>query len=98
MAGFKLYKSYSFKDKDPVIDEVRTIVQDSGASYQQIEEASGVSKSCLYNWFHGATRRPSYAAVAAVAGALGYDFVMAQRRGKVVKFEPRSRNKVRRSA
>jgi hypothetical protein len=40
MKGFT-YKSYSFVDKDPIIDEVRTIVQASGVSYRQIEEESG---------------------------------------------------------
>jgi hypothetical protein len=94
MAAFRLYKSYSFKDKDPVIDQLRTIVADSGASYKQINEASDVSVSCLRNWFHGATRRPSHAAVAAVASALGYDVTFARRKGaKVIKFEPRRKKR-----
>ena len=98
MTAFRPYKSYNFKDKDPIIDHLRTIVADSGATYQQISEASGVSTSCLYAWFHGATRRPSYAAVAAAAGALGYEFVTQKRGGKVIKFEPRSRNRIRKQA
>ena len=90
MTAFKPYKSYNFRDKDPVIDELRTVVQDSGASYTQINEESGVSTSCLYQWFHGATRRPSHAAVAAVASALGYEFTLAKRKGaKIIRFEPR---------
>ena len=31
------YKSYSFTDKDPIIDTVRTVIEDSGASYRWIE-------------------------------------------------------------
>jgi hypothetical protein len=77
----KPYKSYNFRDKDPVIDRLRTIVADEGASYLQIHEASGVSLSTMYNWFSGPTRRPTHAAVAAVAGALGYDFTLV-RHGK----------------
>lgn len=68
------YKTYSFKDKDPVVDELRTIVQDSKASYTKIHEMSGVSTTTLYNWFDGPTKRPQYATVMAVARALGYDY------------------------
>jgi hypothetical protein len=28
----------------------------------------------MKNWFHGTTRRPQFASIAAVAAALGYDF------------------------
>jgi transcriptional regulator with XRE-family HTH domain len=71
MKGFT-YKSYSFTDKDPIIDEIRTVVQDSGVSYRQIEEESGVTGSTLHAWFHGKTRRPQAATLNAVARALGY--------------------------
>jgi len=70
--SLSLYKSYSFKDKDPVIDATRTLVQDSGQSYAQVSAASGVSVSTLYNWFEGTTRRPQYATVMAVVHSLGY--------------------------
>lgn len=84
--SFKLYKSYSFKDKDPIIDKLRTIVQDSGESYQDIHEASDVAVSTLYGWFDGATRRPTHATVAAVAGALGYEMQFVKRSGaKVIR-------------
>jgi hypothetical protein len=70
------------------------MIADSGASYKQINEASDVSVSCLRNWFHGATRRPSYAAVAAVASALGYEASWSRRKGaKVIKFEPRQKKR-----
>ena len=71
--GLALYKSYSFKDKDPVIDEVRTLVADSDRTYQQVHEASGVSVTTLYNWFEGTTKKPQYATVMAVVRALGYE-------------------------
>lgn len=71
MAGFT-YKSYSFIDKDPIIDEVRTMVNDSGANYKWIEDHSGVTSSTLHAWFNGKTKKPQAATLNAVARALGY--------------------------
>jgi hypothetical protein len=72
MAKGFTYKSYSFVDKDPIIDEVRTIVQLSGATYKKIEEDSGVTSKTLRDWFDGQTRKPQAATLNAVARALGY--------------------------
>ena len=66
-----LYTSYLFRDKDPVIDVMRGVVEDANMSYQDVRDESGVSKSTIRNWFHGKTRRPQFATVAAVAGACG---------------------------
>jgi transcriptional regulator with XRE-family HTH domain len=66
------YKSYNFVEKDPIIDELRTVVQGSGATYKQIHEDSGVSTQTLANWFSGDTRRPQAASLNAVARALGH--------------------------
>lgn len=74
--GFLTYKSYVFKEKDPVIDMMRTQVQDSGKSYQNLSDASGVSKSSMQGWFHGKVRRPQFATCAAVMGALGKQFIL----------------------
>lgn len=71
MASFT-YKSYNFVDKDPLIDEIRTIYEDSGANYDYIHETSGVATSTLTNWFNGQTRRPQAATVNAVLRCLGY--------------------------
>lgn len=70
-SSIKTYKTYVFQDKDPVIDELRTIVQDHNVAYAQISEGSGVSVTCLRNWFHGATRRPQSASVEAVGRFFG---------------------------
>jgi hypothetical protein len=64
------YKSYSFVDKDPIIDEVRTVVGQT--TYKQIEEDSGVTSSTLRAWFSGTTRRPQAATINAVLRCLGY--------------------------
>ena len=76
----RLYRSYNFIDKDPVIDRVRTIVQREGLKYKDIERLSTVKAQTLTSWFEGDTKRPQYAAIAAVTGALGYktDFVKAK--------------------
>lgn len=66
------YKSYNFIDKDPIIDEIRTVYQDSGANYRWISEHSGVATGTLNNWFSGETKRPQAATINAVLRSLGY--------------------------
>jgi signal recognition particle subunit SEC65 len=66
------YKSYNFVDKDPMIDEIRTIVEKSGASYKWVNEESGVSTQTIAKWFDGSTRRPQAATMNAVLRSLGY--------------------------
>jgi transcriptional regulator with XRE-family HTH domain len=78
------YLSYNFRDKDPVVDQLRTLLQDENASYKEVHELSGVSVSTLYNWFEGPTRRPQYATVMAVARSLGYDYKLVKV-GKVAR-------------
>lgn len=83
MATLQLYKTYSFKNKDPAIDRLRTIVDDEGESYKKIEEKSGVSTTTLYNWFKGATRRPQFATLSAVAGVFGYGYDLVPLHGRM---------------
>ena len=71
MPGFT-YKSYSFVDKDPIIDEIRTIVQQHGATYKDIHEHSGVSPGTLTAWFAGATKKPQAATINAVVRSMGW--------------------------
>lgn len=70
---FKPYKSYNFKDKDPIIDRLRTAIRDEGVSWGDIHETSGVSVTTLNNWFNGDTLRPRFATVMAVFRSIGYD-------------------------
>jgi hypothetical protein len=71
VAGFT-YKSYSFTDKDPIIDEIRTVIKDSGVSHAWIEDQSGVTSQTLRSWFYGTTKKPQAATINAVARSLGY--------------------------
>lgn len=90
MSTLKLYKSYSFKDKDPVIDIVRTMVEDEGKSYREIAMGSGVSHTTLNNWFNGKTKRPQYATIMAVARSMGYKLEWSREaNGKIVKSKRR---------
>ena len=68
----RLYESYNFVDKDPVIDRTRTLVKREGLSYGEISKLSGVSVTTMRNWFEGQTKRPQYCTVMAVVSALGY--------------------------
>jgi transcriptional regulator with XRE-family HTH domain len=74
MSTMRFYKTYNFVDKDPVIDTLRTAVQRSGQSLEQIADASGVSIGTLNGWFLGKTRRPQHATIMAVTRAIGYDW------------------------
>ena len=85
--GFKLYKSYSFVDKDPVIDIVRTIIEDADMSYDEVSGESDVSTTTLRGWFDGKTKRPQYATVAAVLGGLGF-VLKVHKQGEDTKVVP----------
>ena len=74
----RLYKSYMFKSKDPVIDELRTIIQDrtgdrelKNGTLSDIEDDGGPTVSCMNGWFRGKTKRPQNCTVEAVGRALG---------------------------
>jgi hypothetical protein len=72
----RLYKSYVFRNKDPVIDELRTIVNDTYGrvgykAYKQIEIDGGPSVSCMNEWFEGDTKRPQSASIEAAGRAMG---------------------------
>lgn len=86
MTGFT-YKSYNFIDKDPIIDEVRTIYENSGANYSWIAEHSGVTPNTLRAWFDGRTKRPQAATINAVLRALGYKLGVVEM-GRAVIISP----------
>ena len=73
MGTMRMYKSYSFVDKDPVLDTIRTAIQDLGLTYREVAELSDVSKTTLVGWFHGKTRRPQHATIMAVMRGIGYE-------------------------
>jgi DNA-binding phage protein len=70
MTGFT-YKSYSFVDKDPIIDQVRTVIADSQMRYKAISENSGVNINTIRNMLDGKTKRPQAATVNAILRTCG---------------------------
>ena len=79
MSTLKLYKSYSFTDKDPIIDRLRTAVADAGWTWTRLSVESGVSRHCIAEWFDGKTKRPAHATIAAAFSALGFDLLPVAR-------------------
>lgn len=69
-----LLRTYRFIDKDPVCDELRTIVHEAGLSKKLriVAELANLHHSTIKNLFHGATRRPQNATVMAIGTSLGY--------------------------
>ena len=84
----KLYKSYSFVDKDPIIDRIRTLISDEKIEHGDLADQSGVSASTLYNWFYGDTKRPQFATVAAVVRSMGYELEISKAGQKVINLAP----------
>ena len=78
MTSVRIYKSYSFRNKDPAIDELRTVAEDyfghrlTRKDLAAIEEAGGPTVTAMHEWFFGVTRRPQSAALEAAGRALGY--------------------------
>jgi transcriptional regulator with XRE-family HTH domain len=71
MVGFT-YKSYNFVNKDPMIDFIRTVVSESGLTYNKICENSGVNHNTLRAWLYGTTKKPQAATMNAVLRACNY--------------------------
>src|SRR6266436_1590419 len=77
MARLSLYRTYNFIDKDPVIDKVRTLLQDEGlfakGKRKIVHELSGVAMATLDGWFEGDTKCPINKTIGAVVTSLGYE-------------------------
>jgi hypothetical protein len=73
----KLYRSYMFRDKDPAIDEFRTVMQDhygdqlNHKALVDVETQGGPTAQTIHNWFFGGTKRPQNATIEAAGRALG---------------------------
>lgn len=78
------FRTYKFRrgEKDPVIDKVRTIMDDTGSSIGDINKECGVASSTLRGWFDGETMRPQYATLCATVRSMGYDFALVPAKSK----------------
>ena len=86
------YKSYNFVDKDPMIDEIRTVWEQSGATYKWVHDNSNVATATLSAWFDGKTRRPQAATMNAVLRALGKKLGVVDHQEVIVPIEGRRPN------
>jgi hypothetical protein len=81
-----IYKSYVFRTKDPVIDELRTLAEDTygarvnGKVLSEISQEGGPSTSCMRSWFFGTTKRPTSATVEAAGRSMGFKRVWQKMR------------------
>lgn len=81
-----LYASYVFKDKDPAIDEFRTLVEDhfghrvANRDLTEISNDGGPNSSTMRAWLFGKTRRPTNATLEAAGRAMGYQRVWQRMR------------------
>lgn len=73
-----IYKSYFFKDHDPVLDAVDRVYELTGMTrdngrvrFGEISKRSGVTESTLRNWRTRKTKRPMSAGIEAVLRGLG---------------------------
>jgi len=92
-----IYKSYSFKDKDPIIDRLRTAFYDAQASdpelrkggFAEVSRRSGLAETTPVAWFEGETKRPQFASVAAFARSIGYEIAVVKvDKGRMVQLTP----------
>lgn len=84
----KLYQAYLFRDKDPAIDEFRTVAQDhfgkrnlKHEDYEDIHEQGGPTAGCVKSWLEGKTKRPQNATLEAAGRALGMKRVWVKQNG-----------------
>lgn len=62
---------YLFFERDPLLDDVVSLMRNSKMTYKALAAASGVSKTTLHNWDRGHVHWPQIITVANVLAALG---------------------------
>ena len=80
MARLFSYPTYSFIEKDPIIDLLHTQLTRKHITIKDLALSSGVSPGTIRNWFYGETKRPSHATVKAVAIALGFTYTLTRKK------------------
>lgn len=70
---FKQDTGYRWQDRDEIMDFVVAAINESGLTYTQIANMSGVHQSTLRNWCLGKTKRPMRATLDIVLRKLNYE-------------------------
>lgn len=74
----RVYGAYRFVDKEPIIDETRTLLEDvfgqrvNNKIFRKIQDSGGPTVGCLQGWFFGDIRRPKNETIEATGRAIGY--------------------------
>lgn len=55
----KQFSGYRFHDRDPRMDEICHVIENSGFSVYEIKAGTGVSESTIRNWLYGKTKNPA---------------------------------------
>ena len=84
----KMYKTYMFRNKDPIVDTLRTALQQeaklTGISERKMEriacELSGLSNSTPAGWFRKGIKRPQFATLNAFARAIDHELTLTRRK------------------
>lgn len=84
-ASNTFYQTYRFsaREKDPIIDQVRTMMDDTGTSVRELSEKTHLSESTVRNWIDGDTRKPQFASISAAVIGMGFEFAIIRRRRKI---------------
>lgn len=73
----KQYRTYRFVNKDPVCDEIATLVDDAGLRGRQntgkVATLATLAKATVDALLYGETRQPRNSTVMAIATSLGYE-------------------------
>lgn len=88
MRTIKMYKTYSFRNKDPIVDVLRTALQKeakaTGVSERKMEriacELSGLSNGTPAGWFRKEIKRPQFATLNAFARAIDHELMLVKKK------------------
>jgi transcriptional regulator with XRE-family HTH domain len=69
--SLNLPKGYNFIDKHPIIDHIRTWVQDAQMPLAEVSRRSGVTPQTIKRWITGQTRKPQAPTLNAVGKVFG---------------------------
>jgi hypothetical protein len=71
------YRCYNWTKKNPVIDKMRTVLQDEGMYSKKqrktLHALTGVAVATYEGWFEGDTISPRHETIMATMAALGYE-------------------------
>ena len=84
---------YRWRDKDPILDLVNSLIDESGHSRKWIADQSGISVGTLRNWHRGKTKKPQAVTVKYVLDAIGFSLAVKEHRGSrmlLVPLNPRT--------